>query len=79
MMPLWTRAMRPAASVWGWALRRVGAPWVAQRVWAMPMLAAGRASPLARSISASRTLMRPTARRTCSLRSASMTARPAES
>ena len=34
MMPLWTTATPPA---WcGWALRSVGWPWVAQRVWPMP-------------------------------------------
>ena len=32
----------PASSVCGWALTSVGAPWVAQRVWAMPMWASGR-------------------------------------
>ncbi len=37
MMPLWTRATRPALC--GWALGVVGAPWVAQRVWPMPMVA----------------------------------------
>ncbi len=35
MMPLWTTTTRPAR--WGWALRSVGAPWVAQRVWPMPV------------------------------------------
>ena len=34
MMPLWTRATPPTTC--GWALPTVGAPWVAQRVWAMP-------------------------------------------
>ena len=38
MMPLWTTATRPRASVCGWALTSVGAPWVAQRVWPMPVL-----------------------------------------
>ena len=66
MIPLWTSAMRAAWSVWGWALVLVAAPCVAQRVWAMPMWAWGRGWPAsrARSISASRTLIRPTARRT---------------
>ncbi len=34
MMPLWTSATGPAMC--GWALSTVGAPCVAQRVWAMP-------------------------------------------
>jgi hypothetical protein len=40
MMPLWTRAMRAFSSLGekcGWALCEAGAPWVAQRVWAMPV------------------------------------------
>jgi hypothetical protein len=36
MMPLWTTATRPLQSVWGWALRSLGAPCVAQRVWRDP-------------------------------------------
>ena len=36
MMPLWTTATRSVAC--GWALCSVGAPWVAQRVWPMPIL-----------------------------------------
>jgi hypothetical protein len=36
MMPLWTRATSLVA--WGWALLVVGAPCVAQRVWAMPVV-----------------------------------------
>jgi hypothetical protein len=35
MMPLWTKATSPVAC--GWALSSVGAPCVAQRVWAMPV------------------------------------------
>ncbi len=35
MMPLWTTAMGPAE--WGWALTSLGRPWVAQRVWPMPV------------------------------------------
>jgi hypothetical protein len=35
-MPLWMIAIRPRASTTGWALRSVGRPWVAQRVWATP-------------------------------------------
>ena len=37
MIPLWMTATRPLASVCGWALRSVGPPWVAQRVWPMPV------------------------------------------
>ena len=36
MIPLWMTAILPAQSTCGWALASVGAPWVAQRVWAMP-------------------------------------------
>ena len=35
MMPLWTTATRSVAC--GCALFSVGLPWVAQRVWPMPM------------------------------------------
>src|SRR5947207_1350565 len=77
MMPLWTRAMRPELSRWGWALVWVGAPWVAHRVWAMPTWPAGRDLPLFSSFSSA--LIRPTARRTCISPAESMTAMPAES
>ena len=40
MMPLWTSATLP--TMCGWALPTVGAPCVAQRVWAMPTVAAER-------------------------------------
>ena len=36
MMPLCTIATRSVAM--GWALRSVGTPWVAQRVWPMPIV-----------------------------------------
>ena len=36
MMPLCTTASRSVAC--GWALLSVGLPWVAQRVWPMPMV-----------------------------------------
>ncbi len=39
MMPLWMTATVPVQSTWGWALRSLGAPWVAQRVWPMPVVA----------------------------------------
>ncbi len=44
MMPLWITATRPAQSRCGWALRSVGAPWVAQRVWPMPTAPPGMPS-----------------------------------
>ena len=56
-MPLWTTAIRPAASVCGWALRSLGSPWVAQRVWAIPTLPGPGSSPIA----ARRSSTRPTA------------------
>ncbi len=42
MMPLWTTATLPSASRCGWAFSSVGAPWVAQRVCAMPVVPAKR-------------------------------------
>ena len=39
MMPLWMTATVPVQSTCGWALRSLGAPWVAQRVWPMPVVA----------------------------------------
>ena len=42
MIPLWTTATAPAASVWGWALTSLAGPWVAHRVWPMPTLPANR-------------------------------------
>ncbi len=36
MMPLWTTAT-PSTKC-GWALVSFGTPWVAQRVWAMPVV-----------------------------------------
>lgn len=38
MMPLWITATRPSGETCGWALRSVGPPWVAQRVWPMPVV-----------------------------------------
>ena len=38
MMPLCTTAMRFCASVCGCALVSFGSPWVAQRVWPMPIV-----------------------------------------
>ena len=42
MMPLCTTATRPDSSVCGWALASVAGPWVAQRVWPMPVVPAKR-------------------------------------
>ena len=44
MMPLCTTAKRPSFETWGWALKSVGAPCVAQRVWPMPTVP-GTAAP----------------------------------
>ena len=41
MMPLWTTASRSVAC--GWALVSFGLPWVAQRVWPMPIVPASGA------------------------------------
>ena len=42
MMPLWTTASLSVAC--GWALRSLGRPWVAQRVWPMPIAPASGCS-----------------------------------
>lgn len=41
MIPLCTTATRPMRPTCGWALPSVGPPWVAQRVWPIPVVAAG--------------------------------------
>ena len=41
MIPLCTRATRSRRPRCGWALASLGAPWVAQRVCPMPVVAAG--------------------------------------
>ncbi len=43
-IPLWTTTIFPEQSVWGWAFNSVGRPWVAHRVWPMPV-APGDAEP----------------------------------
>ena len=75
MMPLCTTAIRPVASVCGWALRSLGAPWVAHRVCPIPVvpLTVRPASSL------SRFSIRPAFLATCNVPSRSMTATPAES
>ncbi len=47
MMPLCTTATLLSADMCGWAFRSDGAPWVAQRVWAMPVVPLKRAGTLA--------------------------------
>ena len=42
MIPLWTTAMSSDGERWGWAFARLGGPWVAQRVCAIPQLPAGK-------------------------------------
>ncbi len=44
MMPLCTSATRPVRPACGWALTSFGAPWVAQRVWPMPVVDAAAAA-----------------------------------
>src|SRR5579885_925956 len=73
MIPLWMRASRPVQSVWGWALRSVGPPWVAQRVCPIPVEARG-APPTAPTSAASLP-----ARRRTHTRSPSTRATPDES
>src|SRR6266567_3792247 len=74
MMPLWTSARVPPQSVCGCALTVLGAPCVAQRVWAIPVCPAGRLVPRAFSS----TLIFPAALWT-SMRPSSISASPAES
>ena len=57
-MPFMTTCTRPEASSWGWQFSSVTRPWVAQRVCAMPLWAAG-AAPFTRS---RRAFSGPTAR-----------------
>lgn len=42
MIPLWTTATFWSASRCGWAFSSLGAPWVAHRVCAMPVVPANR-------------------------------------
>ena len=77
---MWTRS---ELSLWGWAFSSVTRPWVAQRVWATPVVAGGAATAtppaaVARSIAARRLARLPTAR-TLSTRPSSITETPAES
>ena len=72
MMPLCTTASSSLEKC-GWALPSVGAPWVAQRVWAMPR----RPSSGVPARPSSRLATLPTRRQRCSLPSLSKTATPA--
>ena len=47
MIPLWMTVISPVQSWWGWALRSLGRPCVAQRVCARPMAAWGVRSAIA--------------------------------
>ena len=38
MIPLWITATLPLVDRCGWALRSVGPPWVAHRVWPIPVV-----------------------------------------
>ncbi len=49
MIPLWARAIFPVQSVCGWAFTLDGAPWVAHRVWASPVVPAMGGSCASRS------------------------------
>ncbi len=74
MIPLCTTATWPAASRCGWAFSSLGAPWVAQRVCAMPVVPANR---LGSRSSSSRT--RPLALTVLMAPDRPLTATPAES
>ena len=47
MIPLWITVISPVQSWCGWALRSLGRPCVAQRVWARPIAACGVRSAIA--------------------------------
>ena len=74
VMPLWTITTRPDPSRCGCALASVAAPWVAQRVWPMPVVPSTGAA----FTRASRSCRRPARRRTLTP-SGPRTASPAES
>ena len=78
MMPLCTTAMRLAVSVCGCALISFGSPWVAQRVWPMPMVALLALAPAFAASLSRRSWTRPGVLVIWSLPRL-MTARPAES
>ena len=75
MIPLWTTAKRPSFERCGWAFSSVGAPWVAQRVWPIPVTP-GTSAPS--WVFAHRFAMRPVTLLT-EIFDLSMTAMPAES
>ena len=70
-------------SLCGWAFSSVTRPWVAQRVWATPVVAGAAATatppPFACSSIAARRLARLPTARTLSTRPSSITETPAES
>jgi len=76
MMPLCTTAISSRLKI-GWALTVTGAPWVAQRVWQMPVAPVRPDSRTCASRSATRDTVR--ARRSCPPPAASWTATPQES
>ncbi len=84
-IPLRTMWTRSESSLCGWAFSSVTRPWVAQRVWATPVVAgeAATATPPPFSLSLSSTAARRLARlptaRTLSTRPSSITETPAES
>ena len=76
--------MRSVQSPCGWAFSSVTRPWVAQRVWATPVVAAGAATATpppfsACSATAARRLSRLPTARTLSIWPSSITEIPAES
>ena len=76
--------MRSEQSLCGWAFSSVTRPWVAQRVWATPVVAGGAATATpppssACSATAARRLSRLPTARTLSIRPSSITETPAES
>ena len=70
MIPLWTTATWPVQSTCGWALASVGPPWVAQRVWPMPLVPVQGRSSSASAFSSLASL--PALRSTRSLPSSTM-------
>ena len=53
-MPLTTTCTRSLVSKCGWALDSVTRPWVAQRVWPIPLVTGGSATATATATAASR-------------------------
>ena len=74
MMPLWITAIRPWQSWCGCALRSVGVPWVAQRVWPIAVCPASGSAPASAASSSASLPARLT-----TVSSSASTATPAES